>query len=73
MLIGSFFNLPLIPPGTDFGVDTGAEFVEAGADVNGDGKIGLEEVAETFSREAGISGNLSSFVAELLLYEFIRN
>jgi len=42
--MGSFYNLPLIPPGANFGVDTGAELVEAGADVNGDGRIGLEEV-----------------------------
>ncbi|MEA3279376.1 MAG: hypothetical protein U9Q38_02075 [Thermodesulfobacteriota bacterium] len=49
MLIGSFYNLPLIPPEADFGVDTGAELVEARVDVNGDGRIGLEEVAETFS------------------------
>ena len=26
-----------------FGMDTGAELVEAGADVNGDGRIGLED------------------------------
>ena len=26
-----------------FGMDTGAELVESGADVNGDGRIGLED------------------------------